>query len=107
MECARSMRFHVGFHLQFWVDVVYIVVYLINRGPLSSLDGGIPKEAWTGRKVIYFFLRLLVVKHLSILINKIEQSLRKNSRSVPLLDTMLMILIIAYGIMKIKKSLGV
>jgi hypothetical protein len=47
------------------------------------------------------------VKHLSILIKKIEQSLRQNPRSVPLLDTMLMILFIAYGIMKIKKSLGV
>jgi hypothetical protein len=47
------------------------------------------------------------VKHLSILIKKIEQSLRKNLRSVPLLDTVLMILVIAYGIMKIKKSLGV
>jgi hypothetical protein len=46
------------------------------------------------------------VKNLSILINKIEQSLRKNPRSVPLLDTVLMILVIAYGIMKIKKSLG-
>jgi hypothetical protein len=31
------------------------------------------------------------VKHLSILIKKIEQSLRKNPRSVPLLDTVLMI----------------
>jgi hypothetical protein len=47
------------------------------------------------------------VKHLSILINKIEQTLRKNTRSVPLLDTMLMILVITYGIMKITKSLGV
>jgi hypothetical protein len=46
------------------------------------------------------------VKHLSILIKKIEQSLRKNPRSVPLLDTMLMILVIAYRIMKIIKSLG-
>jgi hypothetical protein len=43
------------------------------------------------------------VKHLSILIKKIEQSLKKNTRSVPLLDTMLMIFVIAYGIMKIKK----
>jgi hypothetical protein len=47
------------------------------------------------------------VKHLSILIKKIEQSLRQNPRSVPLLDTMLMILVISDGIMKIKKSLGV
>jgi hypothetical protein len=47
------------------------------------------------------------VKHLSILIKKIEQSLRQNPRSVPLLDMVLVILVIAYGIMKITKSLGV
>jgi transposase InsO family protein len=50
MEHARSMRLHAGFPLQFWVEVVDIVVYLINRGPSSSLDGGIPEEAWTGKK---------------------------------------------------------
>jgi hypothetical protein len=42
MERARSMRLHVGFPLQFWEDVLDIVVYLINRGPSSSLDGIIP-----------------------------------------------------------------
>jgi hypothetical protein len=47
------------------------------------------------------------VKHLSTLLKKIEQSLRKNPRSVSLLDTVLMILVISYGIMKITKSLGV
>jgi hypothetical protein len=46
------------------------------------------------------------VNHLSILINKIEKRLRKNPRSVPLLDIVLMILVIAYGIMKITKYLG-
>jgi hypothetical protein len=46
------------------------------------------------------------VNHLSILIKKIEQSLRKNPRSVPLLDMMLMAFVISYGIMKFKKSLG-
>jgi hypothetical protein len=34
-----------------------LVVYLINKGPSSSLDGGIPKEAWTSKKVNYSFLR--------------------------------------------------
>jgi hypothetical protein len=57
MECARSMRLHVGFPLQFWEDVVYIVVYLINIGPSSSLDGRIPEEAWIGKKVNYSFLK--------------------------------------------------
>jgi hypothetical protein len=71
------------------------------------LDGGILEEAWTGKKVNYSFLRPSIVKHLSILIKKIEQSLRKNPRSVPLLDIVLMILVISYRIMKIIKSLGV
>jgi len=38
------MRLHGRFPLQFWADVVDTVVYLINRGPSSSLDGGIPEE---------------------------------------------------------------
>ena len=40
---------------------------------------------------------------MSILIKKIEQSFRKNPRSVPLLDTMLMIFVIAYGIYENQK----
>ena len=51
------MRLHVGFPLQFWADVVDIVFYLINKGPSSSLDGGIPEEAWTWKKVNYSFLK--------------------------------------------------
>jgi hypothetical protein len=42
-----------------------------------------------------------------MLIKKIEQSLRQNIRNVPLLDMVLMILVKACGIVKIKKSLGV
>jgi hypothetical protein len=47
------------------------------------------------------------VNHLSIVIKKIEQSLKQNPRSVPLLDMVLIILVIAYRIMKITNSLGV
>ena len=56
-ERARCMRLHAGLPLQFWVDVVDAAVYLINRGPSSSLDGGILEEAWTGKKVKYSFLK--------------------------------------------------
>jgi hypothetical protein len=56
MERARSMRLHVGVPLQFWADVIYIIVYLINKGPSSSLDGGIPEEEWTSKKVNYSFM---------------------------------------------------
>ena len=51
MERARCMRLHAGFPLQFWADAVDTVVYLIKIGPSSSLDGGIPEEAWIGKKV--------------------------------------------------------
>jgi hypothetical protein len=57
MEHARSMRLHVGFPLKFWADSIDNVVYLINRGPSISLDGGIPEEAWTCKKVNYCFLK--------------------------------------------------
>ena len=51
MERARCIISHAGFPLQFWVDAIDTVVYLINRGHSSSLDGGIPEEAWTDKKV--------------------------------------------------------
>ena len=50
MEHARCMRLHAKFSLQFWVDVVDTVVYLINIWPSSALDGGILEEAWTGKR---------------------------------------------------------
>jgi hypothetical protein len=57
VACARSMRLHSNFPLQLWEDVVDIVSYLINKGPSSSLDGGIPEEAWTCKNVNYSFLK--------------------------------------------------
>ena len=56
MERARSMRLHAGFPLQFWSNVVDTVVYLINKGPSSDLDGGIQEEEWTSKKLSYSFL---------------------------------------------------
>lgn len=51
IEHARCMRLHARLPLQFWADAVDTVVYLINRGPSNSLDGGVPEEAWTSKKV--------------------------------------------------------
>jgi hypothetical protein len=96
-----------------WFSLTFLEIcyryccYSINIGPSSSLDGGIPEEAWIGKKVNYSFFKTFGCKHLSILIKKIEQSSRQNPRSVHLLDTMLIIFLISYGIMKITKSLGV
>ena len=57
MDCARSMRLHVGLALYMWEEVFNTIVYLINRGPSTPLGCGIPKEAWTGKKVSYSFLK--------------------------------------------------
>jgi hypothetical protein len=57
MECARRMRLHVGLPLKFSADVVHAIFYLINRGPSNPLDGGIPEEAWMGKKVNHSFLK--------------------------------------------------
>ena len=45
MERARSMRLHARFPLNMWVEVVNTIIYLINRGPSTPLDYGIPEEA--------------------------------------------------------------
>lgn len=57
MEHARSMRLHARLSLHFWVDVVHIYVYLINRGTSNPLGGGIPEEAWMGKRVNYSFMK--------------------------------------------------
>ena len=51
------MRLHVGLLLQLWENDVNIIVYLINKGPSSSLDGRIPEEECTGKNVNYYFLK--------------------------------------------------
>ena len=53
MECERCMILHARFPLQFWADAVNTVVYLINRGPSSALNGGILEKEWIGKKVNY------------------------------------------------------
>ena len=58
LERARSMRIHAGFPLNLWADAIDTAVYLINRGPSMALDGDIPEEMWTGKKVNYSFLRV-------------------------------------------------
>ena len=58
MECERSMRLHASLPLQ--EDTINIVVYLINRGPSTPLDGGILEETWTGKKVNYSFMKTFV-----------------------------------------------
>jgi len=56
------MSIHVRLRLNLWANIIYIVIYLIIRGPSMALDGGIPKEMWTSKKVNYSFLRFFICK---------------------------------------------
>ena len=86
MEHASCMTFQEGFPLQFWANAVNTAIYLMNKGPTSALDGGIPEEAWIGKHVKYSFLELLVMKHFSILRKMIEQILKLNDFGYRLWD---------------------
>jgi len=59
LEHARCLRLHAGLPLFLWAYCIDTAVYLINKGPSSALDGGIPKELWSGKTCNYSFLRLL------------------------------------------------
>lgn len=58
MERARCMRLHASLPLEFWTQAVDTVVYLINRGPSTALDGGILEEEWIGKKVDLSYLKV-------------------------------------------------
>ena len=66
------MRLHVDLPLYFWAEAVNTAVYLINRSPLSSLDGKIPEEVETTKQVNYSFLKVFGYEALM----HIDQSLR-------------------------------
>ena len=104
MECARCMRLHARFPLQFWANVVDIVVYLINRGPSSALDGVILEDAWTGKKVNYSFMRTFGCE-VFVHIDKVNKTklYAKYKKCTFIRYRELIILVIIYSNMKIKK----
>ena len=57
MECVRSMKLHDGLSLHMWVEAVNTAIYLINRGPSTPLGCGTLEEAWSSKKMRYYFFR--------------------------------------------------
>ena len=101
------MRLHARFPLQFWEDAMDIFVYLINKGPSSSLNGDILEEACIGKKVNYSFLKTFNCEAFVHIDKENKTKLEENPRSVILLDMELMILVIVCMIMKTIKLLEV
>ena len=93
--------------LQFWADAVNTAIYLIKRGPSSTLDGGIPEEAWTGKQVKYSFLRVVGCESFVHIDKDDRTKLEVKSKKCTFIGYRVMLLVIAYGILKITKSLGV
>lgn len=60
LERAISMRIYVSLPLFLWANMVDTTMYLIKKSPSIALDGGIPKEAWTSKKVNYSSLIVFV-----------------------------------------------
>ena len=52
------MLSNFGLEKHFWAEAVRIACYLINRSLTTALDGGIPEEVWTGKKVNYSHLKI-------------------------------------------------
>jgi len=100
MECVRCMRLHAGLPLQFWVDGIDTTIYLINRGLSSSLDGGIPEEAWIGKKVNYSFLNTFGCEAFVHINKENRTKIEAKSMKCNFIDMVLMILVISFMIMK-------
>ena len=58
MEKVRSTFSNSDLEKHFLVEVMRNYSYLINRSPTTTLDGGIPKEVWIGKKLIYSHLKI-------------------------------------------------
>ena len=55
---AKSILFAKEIPINFWMETVYIAMYLINKSPTSVLKNQTPFVAWNGWKSI--------IKHLKV-----------------------------------------
>ena len=58
MEKAKSMLSGVELEQKFWVEIVAIAYYLINKSPTSTLVNKTPMEAWSCHKPSLRHLRV-------------------------------------------------
>lgn len=49
---ARSLLIARNVSKYFWAEAVACFVYILNRSPTSTIQGKVPKEEWSEKKVI-------------------------------------------------------
>ena len=57
-EKSRCMQLNAGLPKEFWVEVLHMAVYLINKLPNLPLDGKVAEEVWTSNPVDYSTLHI-------------------------------------------------
>ena len=57
-ERAWCIILNARLEKKFWVKVVSVACYLINRSPRATLDGKVAEEVWIGNEVDYSRLRV-------------------------------------------------
>jgi transposase InsO family protein len=62
MECVKNMILIQGLDLEFWVEAVNTTIYIKNQCPTKALDSKTWQEAWIGRKLDVFHLKVFGCK---------------------------------------------
>lgn len=57
-ERVRCILSHAKLPKSFWGEAVSTIVDIINLSPSVPLDGDIPEEVWSGKKVFYNHLKV-------------------------------------------------
>lgn len=57
LEKVRSLLSEIGLGEFYWIEVFFIVVYMINRIFLVLLNFRVLEEVWLGRELEYLYMR--------------------------------------------------
>lgn len=107
MKRARCTRMLLDANLpkRFWAEACSTAVYLINRSPAKSLQGRIPYELWTKKKLDLSLIRTFGCKALAYISKDFVGNGTRSQRTVCLLDIWNIRKVIVYSIQGRRKYL--
>ena len=79
MNMARSMLSHKKLSNEYWAEAIGLSVYFLNRSPTVTVQGKIPKEAWSGTKTSVSHLRIFGSVAFAHIPNELKRKLDKKS----------------------------